>query len=280
MEPREDLQQEEIQLKEERLQKIREFLQNSQYAELQRFVLEMEPEDIAEMLGEFSIEDKLKVFNLLDLDNAAVVLDDTDPQTRLQLLQQVDNEQLAKILDTMPIDEAADVIEEIPEEEREDLLEKMKKEEAEEVEEILSYPEDSAARVMNPEFIYARENNDVEDAIRHIRSLEVDAQVFYVYVVDEGMRLRGIVPIRKLLTAPKGTLIKDIMDEEVHSISAETDQEQAANIMKKYNSIEYAKEFARNLVSESWKAVNKLLSPSDAKENLRAFANYLIERSI
>lgn len=61
-----------------------------------------------------------------------------------------------------------------------------------------------------------------------------------------------------------------------------TDQklrDEAINIMKKYDSIEYAKEFARSIVTESWKDVNKLLPPSDAKENLRAFANYLIERS-
>jgi geranylgeranyl pyrophosphate synthase len=60
-----------------------------------------------------------------------------------------------------------------------------------------------------------------------------------------------------------------------------TDQKlrnEAIKIITKYGSIEYAKEFAKSIVNESWQEVNKILPPSEAKENLRAFANYLIER--
>lgn len=62
-----------------------------------------------------------------------------------------------------------------------------------------------------------------------------------------------------------------------------TDQDlrdEAISIIKRYGSIEYAKEFARNMVEASWKQVDELLSPSDAKEKLRAFADYLVEREI
>jgi geranylgeranyl pyrophosphate synthase len=57
-------------------------------------------------------------------------------------------------------------------------------------------------------------------------------------------------------------------------------RDEAIDIMWKYGSIEYAKQFARNLVRQSWKEVDNLLSPSDAKERLRAFADYLVERGI
>lgn len=224
-----------IQTFEDRLNKLSELMEKDQPRELKSFLNEMDPEDIAELLGEFSGEDTLKIFNFLDVDNAAVALDDTDPQSRLQILQKVDNKRLAEVLDEMPVDEAADIVEEVPEAEREDILDLMEKEDAEDVEEILSYPEDSAARVMNPEFIFVREGNDVEDAIQHIRSLEVDEQIFYIYVVDDDMKLRGIVPIRKLLTAQKGTVIKDIMETDVHSIGASEDQEKAAQIIRKYD---------------------------------------------
>jgi len=55
---------------------------------------------------------------------------------------------------------------------------------------------------------------------------------------------------------------------------------EAIRIMKRYESIEYAKQFAKRLVTESWKEVDRLLSPSDAKEKLKAFADYLIKRKI
>ncbi|RKY42087.1 MAG: magnesium transporter [Candidatus Makaraimicrobium thalassicum] len=221
--------------REDRIQRLKDLLETAQDADVRRLLTGMQPEDIAEMLGEFSAEDKLRIFEFLDIGNAAVVLDDTDPQTRLQILQKADSDKLASVLDEMPVDEAADVIEEVPEKERENILDLMEEKDAEEVEEILSYPEDSAARVMNPEFVSVTENDDVEDAIRHIRSLEVDEEIFYVYVVDRDMRLRGVVPIRKLLTSPKGTLIMDIMEEDIHSVIVDEDREKAALVMKKYD---------------------------------------------
>ena len=219
----------------ERLRRLNGYLEASDDDAMRQLLRDMEPEDVADMLGEFTIEDKLRIFGHLPPENAAVVLDDTDPQSRLQILQKLDTDSIAKILDEMPVDEAADVIEDVPKAEREDILELMEEKDAEEVEEILSYPEDSAARVMNPEFVSVLENNDVEDAISHIRGLEVGDDLFNVYVVDSEMKLKGVVPIRKLLTAPKGTLIKDIMEKDVHRVNAREDQEKTAQIMKKYD---------------------------------------------
>ncbi|MFH1665080.1 MAG: magnesium transporter [Candidatus Omnitrophota bacterium] len=219
----------------ERRRILEGLLEKARDDEVRGFLDEMPPEDIAEILGEFSVEEKITIFNFLDAERAAVVLDDTDPRSRLQLLQKVEDRKLSEIFDEMPVDEAADIVEEAPAGDREEILDLMEKEDAEDVEEILSYPEDSAARVMNTEFIYVREENDVEDAIRYIRSLGLEEEVFNVYVVDEDMRLRGVVHIGRLLTSPKGTLIKDIINREVHSVRADEDQEKAALLMKKYD---------------------------------------------
>ncbi|MFH1395074.1 MAG: magnesium transporter [Candidatus Omnitrophota bacterium] len=221
--------------REDAVKNVKSFLKEDRSAELEAFLESTEPEDIAEILGEFSSKEKIHIFNALPAENAAVVLDDTDPQTRLQILQKIDNDKLARVLDEMPVDEAADVVEEVPEENREDILDLMEEKDAEEVEEILSYPEDSAGRVMNPEFIFVRENNDVEDAVRHMRNFEVEEKFIYVYVVDGNMKLQGAVTIWKLLTANKGTLIKDIVERDIHSILVDADQEKAALIMKKYD---------------------------------------------
>ncbi len=226
---------EEAQKAGERLGDIRGFLASGKETELKDFLAKIEPEDVAEILGEFDVDDKIKLFNFLDPDRAAVVLDDTDSQTRLQILQKVDNDRLARVLDQMPVDEAADIVEDAPAEDREEILDLMEEEDAEEVEEILSYPEDSAARVMNPMFVSVSENNTVEDAVAHIRSLEVDEEVFYVYVTGDDGRLKGVVPIRKLLTVPPGTRISEIMSGDVHNIAADVDQEEAARIIKKYD---------------------------------------------
>ncbi len=235
MDTKKDPVQEEFKEREERISMIRGFIDGGLYSEMASFLNETEPEDIAEVLGEFSMEEKLSIFGALESDVAAVVLDDTDPQTRLMLLQKVDKEIIGKILDEMPADEAADVIEEVAEEDRDDYLGLMEDEDAAEVEEILSYPEDSAGRVMNPDFVSVKNDDDVEDAIKHIRGVGIDEDFFYAYVVDEGEKLRGVVPLKKFLLSPKGTLIKDIVEEDIHSVLVDTDQEQAAVVMKKYD---------------------------------------------
>ncbi|MDP8299674.1 MAG: magnesium transporter [Candidatus Tantalella remota] len=232
---REEIEKTEAEIMEECVDSINKLLEEAGDDAIRAYLEELRPEDIAEILGEFSTEEKLRVFKLLDIPAAAVVLDDTDPQSRLQILAKVDNKMLALVLDEMPVDEAADIVEEVPEKDREDILELMEEKDAEEVEEILSYPEDSAGRVMNPELVAVKEDNDVEDAIRHIRKLEVDDQVFYVYVVDQDMKLKGTVSIRKLLTARRGTIISNIMDEDVRSVPVDEDQEKVAHVIRKYD---------------------------------------------
>ncbi|MFH1837193.1 MAG: magnesium transporter [Candidatus Omnitrophota bacterium] len=224
-----------ISTRQEMITEMRMVLEKADKEKLDHLLVKTDPEDIAEVLGEFSVDDKLRIFNALNAENAAVVLDDTDPRTRIQILQKIGNEKLAQILEEMPVDEAADIVEDVPEKDREDILDLMEDEDAEDVEEILSYPEDSAARVMNPEFASISAENDVEDAIDHIRGKDIDENIFHVYVIDESDRLKGKVPIGKLITAPSGTLIKDIMEQDTHFILANEDQEKAALIMKKYD---------------------------------------------
>jgi len=95
--------------------------------------------------------------------------------------------------------------------------------------------------------------------------------------ITEGKRsLIAIHTLERAKSADKKRLITIL---KIHT----TDQKlrnEAIKIMKRYGSIEYAKQFAKNLVAENWKEVDRLLSPSDAKEKLRAFADYLIERKI
>ena len=225
----------EFRAREDRILRIRTLLEGGLYTEMSALIRGMDPENVADILAEFSEDEKIHIFDVLDVEAAAVVLDDTDPQTRSIILQKFDRQKIARILNEMPVDEAADIIEEVSESEREGLLDLMEKEDAAEVEEILSYPEDSAGRMMNPDFAWVRSNDDVEDAIRHIRTETVDEDFFYAYVVDDSMKLEGVVPMKKFLLSPMGTSIKDIMDKDIHSVIVDTDQEQAATIMKKFD---------------------------------------------
>jgi len=95
--------------------------------------------------------------------------------------------------------------------------------------------------------------------------------------ITEGKR--SLIVIHTLIKAKPADKKRLLAILKMHT----TDQklrDEVMKIMKRYGSIEYAKQFAKRLVAESWKEVDRLLSPSDAKEKLKAFADYLIERKI
>jgi len=95
--------------------------------------------------------------------------------------------------------------------------------------------------------------------------------------ITEGKRsLIVIHTLEKATQRDKKRLIEIL---NMHATSQKLRNE-AIRILKKYDSISYAKEFARRMVSDSWKEVDRLLQPSDAKKKLRAFATYLVERKI
>ncbi len=95
--------------------------------------------------------------------------------------------------------------------------------------------------------------------------------------ITEGKRTLMVIRTMEKAEPSDGERLKEIL--EMHTSSQKL-REEAIGIMQKYGSIDYAKQFARNLVQQSWKEVDRLLPPSDAKEKLRAFAEYLVERKI
>jgi len=95
--------------------------------------------------------------------------------------------------------------------------------------------------------------------------------------ITEGKRSLIVIHTLEKAKLPDRKRLIEILN--MHTTKQRLKNE-AIRIMKKYNSINYAKEFARNIVTESWKEIDRLLQPSEAKEKLRAFATYLVERKI
>jgi magnesium transporter len=143
--------------------------------------------------------------------------------------------ELSGILDRMPADNAAEVVDELPQEQAEKILDLMEEEQAEEVQELLEYGEKTAGRIMSPEFVAVHEGMSVTQAIDHVRKSASAEHIFYLYVVDDHDHLVGVVPFRRLITADPATPVKLIRQEDVVSVTPETDQEEVARMVTKYN---------------------------------------------
>ncbi len=141
---------------------------------------------------------------------------------------------IIRIVDEMEPDEAADLLGDINPEQAQVVLAGL--EDPDEVRPLLLHPDDSAGGLMTSEFLALRRRMTALEAIQAIRAWRPDAEtIYYLFVVDRHGRLCGVVSLRHLVVADPGTPIAEIMEPEVISVPAGTDQEECARLMTRYD---------------------------------------------
>jgi magnesium transporter len=217
------------------LESIRSLLEGGRGERLAEVLEEAHPADISHALRELPVPEQVTLIRLLDRERAGAVLSELDDQTLLELVRALDEVEVSRILDQMPADHAAEVVDELPEEQAEKILDLMKEEKSEEVQELLEYRDQTAGRLMSPSFVAVHESMSVAEAIDHIRKSASEERAFELYVVDDHDHLVGVVPLRRLLTALPDTPIRAIREEDVVTVGPDTDQEEVARIVAKYD---------------------------------------------
>lgn len=204
----------------------------------QRMLAEIHPADLAEIMEELDRDQRQVLLERLDVETAADALEETSPELAAQLLEEVPPERAADILEEMAPDEAADVLSELPGETRDELVEAMDRPEAREVQELLSYPNDSAGGLMTPDRIQVRPEQTVADAFAEIRRLAEEVPLAYeVYVVDAEGVLKGLVTLKDLILAEPGALLAQLLRDAPASVRAEDGLRDVALAASKYNLI-------------------------------------------
>ena len=214
---------------------IKELLGAGRTERLADVLEEAHAADVATALRELPLPDQVQLFRLLGPQHAGDVLSELDDATRTELVRALDEVEISRILDRMPSDHVVEVVEELPREEADKLLDLMQEEKSEEVQELLEYGEKTAGRLMSTGFIAVSESATVAQAIEHIRKAATGDNAFYLYVLDEHDHLVGLVPLHRLLTANPGTPIRSIRSENVESVTVDTDQEEVAQLARRYN---------------------------------------------
>src|SRR5215470_180260 len=198
-------------------------------------VREAHPADIAHALQQLEPVERSAVFRALGRDQAGDVLSELDDHVLLELIRGLEDVELSRILEQMPSEHAADVVDELPTEQAEKILDLMEEQKSEEVQGILEYPEQSAGRLMSPDFVALPETATVESAIQHLRKSVTQERAFELFVVDDHQHLVGVVPLRRLLIADPRTPLSALLDEGVVSVRPEMDREDVARLVAKYD---------------------------------------------
>jgi len=217
---------------------VRELLSAGRDERLATLLESAHAADVASVLRELPSADQVRLVRLLGPRQAGAVLAELDDATQRELLHALDEQEVSRILGSMPADDVVEVVEELPREEAEKLLDLMEEEKSEEVQELLEYGEGTAGRLMSPDFVAVHENATVAQAIDHIRKAAPADGAFHLYVVDDHDHLVGYVPLHRLLTADPATPIRNIRDADVVCVTVDTDQEEVARLVERYDLIQ------------------------------------------
>lgn len=218
-------------------QLIEEIEKHEEVAVFQK-VKDLHPADIAEIYDELDIDQARFVHVLLDDEIAAEVLVELEEDDRERFLKVLPSEVIAKqFIDKLDSDDAADVIGELPEEKQEEVIAHLADlEHAGDIVDLLNYDEDTAGGLMAKELITVNENWDITTCLKEMRKQAADVdEVYYVYVVDDNEVLKGTLSLKKLLINSSNKKISNIINRDVISVKADTDSEEVANIMNKYD---------------------------------------------
>jgi magnesium transporter len=216
---------------------LRRLLASGVTARAERLLSRMPPADIAPLLSGLTKEEVATVIDLLFRQRrAARVLRELPSEMLPEIFEAVSDERLAHVLGRLEIDDLLDLVDWIPEDRRQAVVSRLPDRARAELEKARLYPESSAGRVMMTSFVALDEKMSAEEAIDSLRSrADEDESILYLYVVDDQRALRGVVPIRRLVSAPPARLIGDLMIPDPVSVPADADQEEVAQVVARYD---------------------------------------------
>jgi len=194
--------------------------------------------DIFDLFNQLAASERRFVFTILverDKELAAEVLSEMPPTVGVELLSTFTDVQIAHLLQELSPDDATEYIAEMPEETRARILELMRDEEARDVQDLLQHDEETAGRIMTTEFFALDEDTLVKDAISSLRDAAETEMVFYLYVVDHRNHLIGVCSLRQLLLSNPELPLKQFMQTDLISATTDTDQEEVARIVSRYD---------------------------------------------
>jgi magnesium transporter len=197
----------------------------------------MAPADVALLLPELTSDEIRAVIELLFRQRrAALALRELPNEMLPQVFDALADQRLAAVIGRLEIDDLLEFVESIPEERRDGVVDRLPEDKREELRKAELYPEYSAGRVMTTSFVALDQKMNAQDAIDSLRSIGDGSEaVLYLYVVDEQRTLIGVVPIRRIVSAPPDRLISEIMIPDPVSVNADDDQEEVARIVTRFD---------------------------------------------
>lgn len=223
-------------INEKLIDKVQGTIQKGDQISLRRLIDPMRAADVADLVEHLNPEERIYLFESLEPESAGDVFVEIEGPVQEKILSDLDNQAITEIVEELDSDDAADLVGDLPVERAKQIIETLDDEVSNELERLLPYPEDTAGGIMALEFVAVHEDDTLGQAIDVIRAKREDVvNFFYLFVLDDFGRLVGVVSLKDLVVEPADRKIREIMNPEVISVPVHLDQEEVAQLFKKYD---------------------------------------------
>ncbi len=199
-------------------------------------LIPVQPVDIAEAIEGLPDASQLIAFRLLSKGEAIEVYEYLGTDVQQALIQEFKRQEVLDVVDKMSPDDRARMFDELPAKIVRRLLSQLSPKERQATAILLGYGEDTAGRIMTPEYISLKENLTVGQTLMRIRNqANASEVVYYLYVTNSSRQLTGIVSLKDLVIAAPDTALAEIMARDVVFVHTDTDQEEVARTIQRYD---------------------------------------------
>jgi len=211
------------------LRLLSDALDSGRLGPVRRLVNTLSPAEIGNLLESLPPAKRTVVWGLVDPEDDGEVLVHVGDEVREGLIADMDADELVAAASDLDIDDLADLVEDLPDTVIDEVLKSMDRENRERLEQVLSYDEDSAGRLMNPDVVTVRADTTVDVVLRYLRLRgELPDHTDHLYVVSRRHQYLGRIALQALLTHDATTQINQLMDDEQPAIGVEESSEEVA----------------------------------------------------
>jgi len=217
----------------EYVSRVRKHLKSGDDEALKALFDELHYADAADLVQQLKPKKRAKVFKIIGDDFSPDALSELDEDILEEFIDEMGADSVAQALTEMDSDDALSVAEDLGEEDLKDVLEALPDDERKVILEGLSFPEDSAGRLMQRDLVTASAFWTVGDTLNFLRGdAELPDDFYEIFVVDEKLQPLGTVPLNRLLRNERPVSIGSLMEEQLTTIPVDTDQEEVASIFR------------------------------------------------
>lgn len=211
------------------LRLLSDALDSGRLGPVRRMVNSLAPAEIGNLLESLPPGKREVVWGLVDPEDDGEVLVHVGDEVRESLIADMDPDELVAAVEDLDIDDLADLVEDLPDTVIDQVLKSMDRENRERLEQVLSYDEETAGRLMNPDVVTVRADTTVDVVLRYLRLRgELPEHTDHLYVVNRRHQLIGWVALQDLVTRETGTPLNQLIDDELEAIHVDESAEEVA----------------------------------------------------